>query len=312
MSFSSRTLLHKCPRKYKLQATHGSKLVRPAVELGVGFHKLMELSMTGPPEDLFSGYDQWIKDRKKAFANRTVAEEDDKIDLAYAKAQSLFLGYLDAQRCLTLRPELREFVCSEYRFDMDLGDVLVPGVIDFIAVTEDDTLVVGDYKTTGIAADIYRSYLLKSHQGVLYYHWTQSQAFAEAFPEVHAKYGKPTGVVYEIISTPAIRQKKNETFEDFLLRYREVMSTEPEDYILRNKFVPDAATIADTLAAFKQSGEFYASCVKTGYWARNDCNCLNNGKLCEFIEECAISTAMPDKSNTLVQISAEAEVEEDE
>lgn len=322
LSFSGRRSLHECARKFMLQSVHRKPWFRPAVELGTAFHKLMDLTLTAPPDKILSEFATWRTTIEKAVRERLNAEDMDKLRQAHDKAVPLWESYWHVMNSGAVQPRTLEVLATEYRFLIELDECYIPGIIDQIAVVSNpwfgskennavfpekkDMVVVLDYKTTSTDLPTYLTSLMKSGQGPLYLHWAQSEAFKREFPAISEQYGQPVAVMFDIVGTPAIRLKKSENWEEFLARYSEVFISDISNFFLRKLWVPSYNVISDTLKGFRWDARYFSQCLAEGYWPKNDKSCLQNRQLCEYGSECDCvsegSTDRPSNRQRLVQI----------
>lgn len=314
LSFSGAQLLHKCPRKFFLNSTLRKPFFAAAMAQGSGYHTLQELTYTVPLDEVRQRYQSWCEEvvnRSRQF----ISEEDmESLLLAHHKAKALFQAHMTLVAKGLLKPVTLEVLHSEHRFFIELERSTLRGVIDQIVLIEntypelfpdrDKLLAVVDFKTTSLELETYWGMLVRSHQGPIYLHWAQSEAFKQLFPELHAQYGYPVGMLFDMIRTPAIRQKKSETLPEFLQRYEEDVYDKYPSTAERRLFVPTDENIADSVRAYDYDARIYEMYRTAQHWPKGG-DCLRNADLCEYRLECDCvtngSTDLPSKKN-LVQI----------
>ena len=295
----------------------------PSVELGSGMHKLLELSFSEPLDQVLSLYLKWSEDTLKWKEKYLHAEDLAKLKECHDKAVPMWEAYFRTYCGGGLKPATLQVLKTEHKFILELESVYVPGVIDQIALIENpwyksdapsavlpgspEILAVLDYKTTSLELETYYKSMLKSAQGPIYLKWARSASFAEDFPDIAAKYGRPEAVMVDMISTPAIRQKKTETWPQFLDRYREELLSDPSSSFVRRVFQPTEANIRGTLQGFEMDAQDCDRYFHAGHWPKNDKNCLDiSGKICEYSDECDGETeccgVVPPSRNPLVQL----------
>jgi hypothetical protein len=319
ISFSGRGLLHSCARRFRLNGEYHKPWFRPSVELGTGFHKLQDLTLTAEPRRIISDYTVWRGITTQSISGRITAEEMEKLHQEHDKAVPLWEAYWQVSPSLC--PRIAEVLASEHSFMLELPECYVPGKIDQIVIVDNPwygsieptavkpdqrhLLAVLDFKTTSQDITIYTAGLLKSSQGPIYLQWAKSDAFKRDFPEVVEQYGEPVGVIYDVIGVPAIRLKKKETWDDFLARYKAEILSDIPSFFLRTLQVPSYNCMTDTSRGFAADARLLQSYRDTGYFPKNDKSCVQHSKLCEYADECDAVTECstdPPSQDSLVQV----------
>jgi hypothetical protein len=93
------------------------------------------------------------------------------------------------------------------------------------------------------------------------------------------------GVVYDVALKPRLRQKKNETEEEFYNRIEDWHLTKPEAYHREAVYISDRQ-VADWREDVWQVTQEILSCRRTGYWYRNTARCNDYYRQCEFSPLC--------------------------
>ena len=226
LSHSKLNCILTCPASYYLRYKVGInlKFKKPALSIGSAVH-------WGIEHNTFDLTEYWLSDEgKKAFP----PEEDHSKDIILA--ESIVYGYLKhkdelfneiltvGDKKLELVEELHELTLTaklpSFSSTEDHGFL---GIIDLLLLTNEGFILV-DYKTSSQIPDwdkyldqIYRYiYLLRTN-----------------FPDVPIV---KIGVVN--LRKASIRQRKNETDEDFFLRLREEYELNDENYINYHGYIP--------------------------------------------------------------------------
>lgn len=293
--------MHQCARLYVLEKRFFVWALRKSMEVGNAFHKLQELSVTIPHEDVMMAFYKWSVGQINRVADQ---ETRDAMSECHAKGKAVWLGYQDLLGAGYGEPRTRTVLSAEHRFLVELESVIVPGRIDQIALIanpwygdksaraikpdSETLLAVIDYKTTSKDIGAYVEDLVTSNQGPLYLHWAQtSAAFAEDFPEIAAEHGRPDVVVFDVVRVPAIRLKKKEAPEEFFDRVRADMVAEGRDHFLRYVYAPSAANISDTLKTFETSAKIWNIYYESNFWPKCDaCGAVNYNQSCPQLQQC--------------------------
>ena len=99
-------------------------------------------------------------------------------------------------------------------------------------------------------------------------------------------------ILYDVIRKPALRQKKDESEQDFVVRLVEAMAAKPEEYFQR----------ATVVRLESEDEAFYADLVSVDRLRhgkehpRNPANCFNYGSRCEYFDVCWGSQSLDDDS----------------
>lgn len=175
----------------------------------------------------------------------------------YSQSQAMAVAYEKY-----VYPQLKVVEAEKwYEKALISGDVLV-GRVDGIA--EDGNIV--EYKTTGIDLEQYEYNLQWDEQILAYMYLTDKRK-----------------IYYVIVKKPTIRQKKDETVEEFydrMVRWYDE-DTESKIKLLKiEKTDDDVAEFEDELMAIAHE------MLHAGHYYRNTCHCNMWGRRCEYSSVC--------------------------
>lgn len=271
LSVSRMTAFLACPRKHYYKYELG--LLREdealALRFGSAFHKALELRALGATiAEAYEG----AKEEKKL---------DEPIELAklYGLLKGYYARYKGDNDCVG-----RMF--PECKFELEIPHsrtFMHVGVIDGLATLKDGRLVIVEHKTTGEDISSTSDY------------WTRLQFNAQIFLYVlaaRANGWEVDTVIYDVIRKPAIRQKTNETAEEYGERLAADAAARPEFYFARR----EVSVLDSALAEFEiqrdlicktllhcRSAARHSTLPEHG-WARN-CNGLTC-RNCEYAGLC--------------------------
>lgn len=201
-----------CPHQFYLRYCEGWKSRNPSVPIAFGrcFHDLAETD--GDPTDAAK---QWVcREREKGVHS---SEQLKKVEMAALTVAPLVEAY---RRYYAEADGVRRWLCREtdFRFELPLSGVPIRGKWDGLFTTDRrkrspktvSDLWVHEIKTKSI---------IDEHTIVSQLLWDfQTMLYALA---VRYTFGRcPTGILYDVIRRPGLRQRKDETDADFVKRTR--------------------------------------------------------------------------------------------
>lgn len=263
-----------CPRKHYYQYELGLEREEsaPALRFGSAFHKALEARANGAT--LEQAYEMAKADKR--------LEEP----LELAKLYGLLCGYWNAYGSADSPNETIAKMHPECRWTLEIPHSRTfehVGIIDGLAVLKDGRTAIVEHKTTGEDISPTADY------------WTRLQFNGQLFLYVLA--ARANGwdvdtVIYDVIRKPAIRQKANETAEQYGDRLAADCAERPEFYFARR----EVAVLDSAIAEFEiqrdvickmllhcKAASRKAALPEQG-WARN-CNGITC-KGCDFAGFC--------------------------
>lgn len=216
-----------CREQFRLAYIEGWKksVVSEAMELGSAFHYMAERLTTLVKGRLATPAEALAEYRKTRISKAKpalTAPEQQLVLSAVSKALPLANAY---QQWWVDRDAERSWVLREETFHMIHGPTSIPlrGRWDGIFRDKKGRLYLHEMKTKGfVDEDGLQDALPHDLQTMLY-----CLAIKERFQE------EPRGVVYDVIRTPKIRQRKEEPDSEFAQRIAADVACRPEDYFLR-------------------------------------------------------------------------------
>lgn len=238
-----------CPKKYDYIYNQKLKPIghKEPLILGSAVHKGIE-------------YGDPIK--AVEYLNSIENEASEQNETLKVIAEAMVTGYLK----LFGRRDIKK---REMIVDVPIGDGdYLYGIVDEIE-QQDDLLFICDIKTTSSIGDPlkYKDQLLK------YYYAAKKQGF------------DVDGIKVRMIKKPGIRQKKNETIEQFRSRILDEYLNLPEKYYKEEEIPFSDIEVTDTLVDFKGGIQFLKLAKNAGIYPKNLSHCGNFGG-CEFLPLC--------------------------
>ena len=229
LSASRMTAFLACPRKHYYQYELGLEREEsaPALRFGSAFHKALEARANGAtPEQAYEA-----------------AKADKRLDepIELAKLYGLLCGYWNAYGGADGPKEQIAKMYPECQWTMEIPHSRTfqhVGIIDGLATLKDGRLALVEHKTTGEDISPTADY------------WTRLQFNGQLFLYVLA--ARANGwdvdtVIYDVIRKPAIRQKTNETAEQYGERLSADCAERPDFYFARR----EVAVLDSALAEFE-------------------------------------------------------------
>lgn len=227
LSASRMTAFLACPRKHYYQYELGLEREEsaPALRFGSAFHKALEARANGA----------WLPEAYEAA--KSGVQLGEPIELA--KLYGLLEGYYSLYGTAGGDKDIIEKMHPECQWTLAIPTSRTfehVGVIDGLAVLKDGRTAIVEHKTTGEDISATSDY------------WTRLQFNGQLFLYVLA--ARANGwdvdtVIYDVIRKPAIRQKANETAEQYGDRLAEDTAARPEFYYARREVAVLDGAIAE-------------------------------------------------------------------
>lgn len=149
------------------------------------------------------------------------------------------------------------------------------GRFDALAILLSNELWLVEHKTTSQLSDAYVNHLDIDGQATTYI-WALQQL------------GKPVkGVLYNIVRTPSIRQKKNESFQVFAQRLFDDYTERPSFYYTTVQVRRNKRELKEFEIELSWIAAQIRRCMETNIWPKNEFSCMgHSGPRCEFLPLC--------------------------
>lgn len=273
---SARSTFLNCRRKYEYTYVYGLAPRKPSVPFLVGglFHDELDQMYTNGVFEEDEARKRIAKACERASHSEGLTPEDsDKIWMQQAIAFGAVKGY--AQQYLA--PDLKRWkvIAAEGSFDIELpGGWRYRGKTDLVVQdrkTGRNLLV--EHKTAGQLNAGYVAKLPLDNQ-ILGYAWAKSQEKV-----------KLDGVVYNVTKKPGIRQRQNETMNQFYKRVEDEYILNPGAYFYRETLVFEQSDLDRFSNELKQFLGEIDRCHDEKYFYQNTTQCTTMG-VCPFMKLC--------------------------
>lgn len=228
----------------------------------------------GSEEDALAVIDEHIdKEVETSGADETRIQE---LLRQRAVVLGLFVGYVSRWG----RKDLKDYakISTEREMEADLapGGWTYGGKVDVLALNKDTAgMTLFEHKTVASIAPGYLARLPLDTQ-ILGYKWLADKLITGI---------KVRRLVYNVMRKSALRQRKNETREEFLVRVRDDYTENPDSYFYREILSPKAEDVkrfhAELVALTAEIGR----CMDTGFFYQNTLFCDFMGT-CPFLPLC--------------------------
>jgi hypothetical protein len=210
---------------------------------------------------------------------RKSPDELQKLEVDQAALSGTISAYAKIYRREIKRGKPLRFWTSENKFSFVVklasGPVTIAGSMDMIAKSKKRTYVIEDKFPGYLAKDVLDEYKCS----------IQTLIYLIGYYECLAKPRERVGIFYRYTRKPSIRQRKNESRRNYIIRVYNEFSSRPEHYFHRERVKMTPAKIllykqelVNTLNAM--------AAVKTGHWwYKNRKACLAKGR-CFFFDPC--------------------------
>lgn len=265
ITYTGLSTFQKCPEMYKWRYIDGLDKIGPAgaKELGTAIHRALEvLFLTGDirqAEDALNGFSPLA-------GPHGLGEED------FARARGMLAGYYGRWGNPHNQYEVVK-VEKTFSFPVEYSNYALEGKID-ILVRDKSTgrLQLWDHKTTSQMDEDY-----------ITQRWMDLQLHLYTIGALEALGYEVEELVYDILSKPNIRLKKNETIAEFTTRCG--LECTPEKYE-RPVFAVDLGMLDDTrreIAGWLGRVELARA---TGFYGKVRSSCVQFGKRCPYYDLC--------------------------
>lgn len=273
---SARTTFLNCRKKYEFSYVYGLAPRKPSIPFLVGglFHNELDIMYTE------GGFDEdaaRLRIRKACeLASRAeglTPEDSDKIYMQQAIAVGAVKGYAGKY----LEDDLKrwEVVEAEGAFKIEMpGGWSYHGKTDLIIREKKGKKVkLVEHKTAGKIDAAYITKLPLDNQ-ILGYAWAKGRQKIDL-----------DGVIYNVTKKPAIRQRQNESINEFYKRVEAEYTERPEEYFYRESLTfsgSDIKRFSDELAMFVREID---RCHEEDFFYQNTTQCTALG-VCPFMKLC--------------------------
>jgi hypothetical protein len=270
LTATRQTTLLQCPRKhyyrYEIGLKHETEHV--AFKFGSGWHRAREVMVRG------DSYDECL--------SAALGEANDWEEITVATLSGLLAGYMQRYQNDSLISEMYREI--EFSHSLEGSRTFtVAGKLDGLAVLRDGRLALIEDKTTSDSIAPESDYWLRLR-------WNM-QLFQYILAARREGWDVAT-VIYDVVRKPSIRQRQNETLEDFGKRLFEDTKERPDFYFARREvpildgdieeFYEQRLTLSRLILHCRASQKKFDKPERA--WARNvsQMTCVN----CEFQSFC--------------------------
>lgn len=273
---SARSVFLNCRKKYQYQYVYGLAPRKPSIPFLVGglFHEELDLMYTQGEFDEDACRVRIQKACAKASrAEGLTSEDSEKIYMQQAIAVGAVKGYAEQY----LKADLKEWevIEAEGAFKIELpGGWTYYGKTDLV-VEERKTgkIKLVEHKTAGKLDVAYVAKLPLDNQ-ILGYAWGKSEQKIRL-----------DGVIYNVTKKPSIRQKQNESLNEFYRRIEMEYTSRPEEYFYREPLSFSTKDIKRFSEELKKFMEEIDRCHEEDFFYQNTGHCTALG-VCPFMKLC--------------------------
>lgn len=299
---SARTTFLNCRKKYEYSYVYGLAPRKPSIPFLVGglFHDELDRMYTNGDFDEGEARLRISKACAKASRQEGLTSDDsEKIFMQQAIAMGAVKGY--ANKYLEADLKLWEVVEAEGAFKIEMpGGWSYWGKTDLvIKEKKSGKIKLVEHKTAGKLDAAYVAKLPLDNQ-ILGYAWAKLEQKV-----------KLQGVIYNVTKKPQIRQRQNETLNDFYRRVENEYIERPEEYFYRESLQfsgDDIKRFSDELKKFLNEID---RCHDEDFFYQNTSHCTAMG-MCPFIKLCTDGTSKENLMLYRVKGRAHEEIPEEE
>jgi hypothetical protein len=273
---SARSTFLNCRKKYQYSYVYGLAPRKPSIPFLVGglFHEELDIAYTEGEFDEDAARLRIRKACDKASRGEGLTPEDsEKIYMQQAIAMGAVKGYMEKYLVDDLKNW--EVVEAEGSFKIAMpGGWTYHGKTDLVVKDKKTKKIkLIEHKTAGKLDAAYVAKLPLDNQ-IIGYAWAKGKEGV-----------KLDGVVYNVTKKPAIRQRQNESINEFYKRVEAEYTARPEEYFYRESLVFSSASIANFEVELKKFTGEIDRCHDEEFFYQNTSQCTAMG-VCPFMKLC--------------------------
>lgn len=257
-----------CPRKFLIKINrYRTTTIKRALLYGSLIHHLLAEVLKG--KDI-KDIDNWMVDFKKK-QDKNYKIEEGLFEELCGMAAAIIPAYVkyygkDIKRRNWIEIEKRMTNTKGYRISLD-------SKLDGIYELTKDNLWQIEHKTMGRINEENLLYALSMDFQTQYYDLTTNTICK--------------GCLYDIIRTPQLRRRQNDTLRDFTKRISEDIEKRPEFYFMQFEIKFNNRSRKIFRAQVQSIVNQINKAMERDQFIPNTCSCMSKGQACEYLEACA-------------------------